>query len=154
VVERREYFVWLLSDGIRECTLDLSCRVLSYRVMPYNVHRPQFVMTCLSTTNRNVMFQNTTPKPYRYTSPFVFLYFCDLNVQDKRIRKSVHTTTCALKKIWSILKLWIKRLKALVFTLSVSLELDMYLIYELSLSSIISFAKSLGKADDRWRKSV
>jgi len=57
------------------------------------------------------------------------------------MRKSVHVTACALEKMWSILKQWIKRLKTLVFTLSVSFELDRYATSELSPSFYNLFCK-------------
>ena len=57
------------------------------------------------------------------------------------MRKSVHATACGREKMWSILKQWIKRLKALVFTLSVSFELDTYATSELSPSFYNLFCK-------------
>jgi hypothetical protein len=57
------------------------------------------------------------------------------------MRKSVHATACDRKKMWSILKQWIKRLTALVFTLSVSFELDTYATSELSPSFYNLFCK-------------
>jgi hypothetical protein len=71
----------------------------------------------------------------------MYLYFCNLNIQEEKVRKSVHATACGRKKMWSILKQWIKRLKTLVFTLSVSFELDRYATSELSPSFYNLFCK-------------
>ena len=81
-----------------------------------------------------------TQKNSCYTSPFVFLYFCDLNVQEDE-NKFIHATAFGPKKMWWILKQCIKRLKTLVFTLSVSFVVDGYAASELSPSFCNLFCK-------------
>jgi hypothetical protein len=66
------------------------------------------------------------------------------------MRKSVHAAVCGRKKVWLILKQWIKRLKALLFTLSVSFELDRYAASEPS----ASFRNLFCKVARECRRSV